>query len=68
MVIGLIVAALGVNQAGTIGYVGPLSNALSDSFMAKNLFGADIGFPLAVIATGIVYYFLRKWELARFKR
>ncbi|HEX6800823.1 MAG TPA: cytosine permease [Ktedonobacterales bacterium] len=68
MVIGLIVAALGVNQAGTIGYVGPLSKALSDSFMAKNLFGADIGFPLAVVVTGIVYFILRKWELARFKR
>jgi NCS1 nucleoside transporter family len=68
MIVGLIVAALGINQAGTIGYVGPLSNALSDSFMAKNLFGTDIGFPLAIVVTGVLYYFLRRWELARNKR
>ena len=59
MVTGLVIAALGVNQAATIGFEGPLSHALGD---------ADIGFPLAIVATGIVYFFLRRWELARFKR
>lgn len=59
MVVGLVVAALGVNQAAVIGFEGPLSHLLAD---------ADIGFPLAVIASGILYYILRKWEMARFKR
>jgi purine-cytosine permease-like protein len=59
MVLGLVVAALGVNQASVIGFEGPLSHAVHD---------ADIGFPLAIIATGIVYSVLRRWELARFKR
>ncbi|HEX8983468.1 MAG TPA: cytosine permease [Ktedonobacterales bacterium] len=56
MVIGLIAAAFGINQAATINFEGPLSKALAD---------ADIGFPLAIIVTGIVYYFLRKWEMSR---
>jgi NCS1 nucleoside transporter family len=59
MVIGLVVAAFGINQASTIGFEGPFSHALGD---------ADIGFPLAIIATGIIYFALRRWELARFKR
>jgi purine-cytosine permease-like protein len=59
MVVGLVVAALGVNQAAVIGFEGPLSHMLAD---------ADIGFPLAVIASGILYYILRKWEMARTNR
>ena len=42
-----------------IGFEGPLSHMLAD---------ADIGFPLAVIASGILYYILRKWEMARTNR
>lgn len=68
MVVGLIIAALGINQIATIGYAGPLANALSDPYMAKNLFTTDIGFPLAIVATGILYFILRKWEMARFQR
>ncbi|HEU5440282.1 MAG TPA: cytosine permease [Ktedonobacterales bacterium] len=59
MVVGLVVAVLGVNQAATIGFEGPLSKALGD---------ADIGFPLAIVVTGVLYFVLRRWELARFKR
>jgi NCS1 nucleoside transporter family len=59
MVVGLVVAALGVNQAATIGFEGPLSKAFGD---------ADIGFPLAIVVTGVLYFVLRRWELARFKR
>ena len=59
MVVGLVIAALGINQASVINYEGPLSHALGD---------ADIGFPLAIIATGIIYVVLRRWELSRFKR
>jgi NCS1 nucleoside transporter family len=59
MVLGLVIAALGVNQAATIGYEGPLAKALGD---------ADIGFPLAIVVSGVLYYFLRRWELARYKR
>jgi NCS1 nucleoside transporter family len=59
MVLGLAIAALGVNQASTIGYEGPLAKMLGD---------ADIGFPLAIVTTGIIYFLLRNWELARFKR
>lgn len=59
MLIGLIVAAFGINQAATINFEGPLSKALAD---------ADIGFPLAIIVTGVVYFFLRKWEKSRFGR
>lgn len=59
LVIGLVIAALGVNQAATINYEGPLAHGLSD---------ADIGFPLAIIVTAVLYYFLRRWELARYKR
>jgi NCS1 nucleoside transporter family len=71
MVLGLIIAALGINQTGVLQAswaAGPLSKALSDSFMAKNFFTTDIGFPLAIIATSVIYYILRRWELARFKR
>ncbi|HEV7126617.1 MAG TPA: cytosine permease [Ktedonobacterales bacterium] len=56
MVVGLAVAALGISQQL---FTGPLSKALG---------GADIGFPLAIVASGILYFFLRKWELARYKR
>ncbi len=59
MVIGLVVAALGVNQAATINFEGPLSKMLAD---------ADIGFPLAVIVTGVLYFILRKWEMSRYGR
>jgi NCS1 nucleoside transporter family len=59
MVVGLVIAALGINQASVIGYEGVLSHHLAD---------ADIGFPLAIIATGIIYFVLRRWELSRFKR
>ncbi len=53
MVIGLAATALGVSQQV---YTGPLAKALD---------GADIGFPLAIIVTGVVYYILRRIELAR---
>ena len=56
MIVGLVVAALGINQAATIGYEGILSKSLAD---------ADIGFPLAVIVTGVLYFILRKMELGR---
>ena len=56
MVLGLAVAALGVSQQV---FEGPLAHQLAN---------ADIGFPLAIIATGILYIVLRKWELARYKR
>ena len=59
MVGGLAIAALGINQASVIGYEGILSHGLAD---------ADIGFPLAVIASGVLYYILRKWEMARYHR
>ncbi len=59
MVIGLAVAVLGINQAFLTNYEGPLSHKLGD---------ADIGFPLALVVTGVLYYFLRRWELARYGR
>jgi NCS1 nucleoside transporter family len=59
MVIGLGIAALGVNQASVIGYEGPLSHRLAD---------ADIGFPLALVTAGVLYYLIRRWEMATFKR
>jgi len=63
MVIGLGVALLGINQASLIGFQGPLSRLLGG-----DLYGADIGFPLALVTTGVVYFILRRIELARFKR
>jgi NCS1 nucleoside transporter family len=59
MIIGLAVAAVGVNQAFLANYEGPLAKSLGD---------ADIGFPLAILVSGILFFFLRRWELARFKR
>jgi NCS1 nucleoside transporter family len=59
MVVGLAIASLGVNQASVINFEGPLSHALND---------ADIGFPLAIIVAGVLFFFLRRWELARYKR
>ncbi len=59
MVIGLGVAALGVNQAATFGYEGVLSPKIGD---------ADIGFPLAIIVTGVIYFALRRWELSKYQR
>ncbi len=56
MIIGLAIAALGVSQQL---FEGPL---------AKQLSGADIGFPLAIVAAAIVYYPLRRWELSKYKR
>jgi NCS1 nucleoside transporter family len=67
MVLGLAIAVLGINQYATFHYEGPLSNALSPAGAPAGS-GADIGFPLAIIATGVLYYFLRKWEMARYKR
>lgn len=59
MVLGLVIAAIGINQASVINYEGPLSHALGD---------ADIGFPLAILATGILYFIFRRIELARTNR
>jgi NCS1 nucleoside transporter family len=56
MVLGLAIAALGVSQQA---FEGPLAHKLAD---------ADIGFPLAIVATGILYFVLRRVELARSKR
>lgn len=66
MVVGLAVAALGVSQQL---FTGPIAKQLSDSFMVKQQFSpADIGFPLAVIVTAILYTILRPIELARTHR
>lgn len=70
MVVGLGIAALGVGQAL---FIGPLAAALS---VCKTTCGAnpttdqitDIGFPLAIVAAGILYYVLRRWELSHYKR
>jgi NCS1 nucleoside transporter family len=59
LLVGLALAAFGVNQAAVINFEGPLAHALAD---------ADIGFPLAIILAGVIYYPLRRWELAKFKR
>jgi NCS1 nucleoside transporter family len=59
MILGLGIAAFGINQAAVINYEGPLSHALGD---------ADIGFPLAILATGILYLIFRRIELARTNR
>lgn len=56
MVVGLGIAALGVSQQL---FTGPL---------AKQLDGADIGFPLAIVAALVIYYPLRRWELAKYQR
>ena len=37
------------------------------SFIKQEL-AMDIGFPLAIILAGLIYYPLRRWELAKFKR
>jgi NCS1 nucleoside transporter family len=63
MVVGLAAAALGINQAATIGFQGPLSVALG----GKD-FGADIGFPIALVVTAVVYFILRRIEMASSKR
>ena len=65
MVIGLVVTALGVSQQL---YTGPIAKLLVDSYMTKNFMTTDIGFPLAIVVTAIVYYVLRRWELARYHR
>jgi hypothetical protein len=59
MILGLGIAALGINQASVINFEGPLSHRLGD---------ADVGFPLAILATGILYLIFRRIELARYKR
>lgn len=56
MVLGLFIASFGVSQ--TL-YVGPLSRALG---------GADLGYPLGLLATGVIYYPLRRFERARERR
>jgi len=37
------------------------------SFIKQEL-AMDIGSPLAIILAGLIYYPLRRWELAKFKR
>ena len=59
LVVGLGVAALGINQSAVIGYEGPVSKLIGD---------ADIGFPVAIVVSAVLYYILRRWELSRFKR
>jgi purine-cytosine permease-like protein len=59
LIVGLALAAFGINQASVINFEGPLSHALAD---------ADIGFPLAIILAGLIYYPLRRWELAKWRR
>ncbi|HZR39493.1 MAG TPA: cytosine permease [Ktedonobacteraceae bacterium] len=59
LIVGLALAALGVNQASVMNFEGPLAHALAD---------ADIGFPLAIILAGLIYYPLRRWELVTFQR
>jgi NCS1 nucleoside transporter family len=66
MVAGLVVAALGVNQFATIHYEGPLARALDVNNTPGT--GADLGFPLAILVTAVLYFILRRWELARYKR
>jgi NCS1 nucleoside transporter family len=56
MILGLGIAALGVSQQL---FTGPL---------ARQLAGADIGFPLAIAATGVIYFVLRLGELVYYKR
>ena len=66
MVVGLAVTALGVSQ---VAFTGPIAKQLIDSYMVKQQMSpADIGFPLAVIVTGVLYFFLRRIELARTNR
>ena len=57
MVVGLGAAALGINQASTINFQGPISVALGGVG-----YGADIGFPIALVVTGVVYFILRNIE------
>ena len=59
LLVGLALAAFGVNQAAVINFEGPLAHALGN---------ADIGFPLAIILAALIYYPLRRWELATFHR
>jgi NCS1 nucleoside transporter family len=59
MVVGIVVAFLGVNQAATFGYEGIISKQIAD---------ADIGFPLAIVVAGVIYLVLRRWELSQYKR
>src|SRR5581483_6220479 len=62
MVLGLAVAALGVSQ---VAFTGPIANQLIDGYMEKQLMTpADIGFPLAVVATAVIYLVLRLIERA----
>ncbi len=56
MIISLAVATLGVSQQ------------LFEGPIAKHLADADLGFPLAIVVAGILYYVLRRWELSRYKR
>lgn len=63
MVVGLAAAALGINQASVINYQGPLSVALGGVG-----YGADIGFPIAIVVTGIAYFILRNIEFSSAKR
>jgi len=59
MVVGIGVALLGIQQIATFGYEGIISKQIGD---------ADIGFPLAIVVAGILYYGLRRWELSKYKR
>src|SRR5262249_20119827 len=63
MVVGLGAAALGINQASVINYQGPLSVQLGGVG-----YGADIGFPIAIVVTAVVYFILRNIEFSSSKR
>lgn len=66
MIVGLVICALGVSQQL---FTGPIAKLLTNSFMQKQeMSPADIGFPLAIVSAGVLYYILRRWELARYKR
>ncbi len=62
MVVGLAVAALGVSQQL---FTGPIANQLTDGYMAKQqMTPADIGFPLAIVTTAVLYLVIRTIERA----
>jgi NCS1 nucleoside transporter family len=66
MVVGLIGAFVGMSQ---VLYTGPVAKLFSDSFMVKNeLSPADVGFPLAILLAAVVYFILRRVELAQTHR
>jgi purine-cytosine permease-like protein len=66
MILGLGIATLGINQFSVIGFEGPLARALDVNHTPGT--GADLGFPLAILATGILYLIFRQIERARTNR